>query len=137
MALMVPSAKVTLPVGVVVLPLLTIAVIVTDCPYCDGLRFEVSVVVVLAVKSTARTGCNSIPFGATPVWPCRKSKNPTPVICTGTLTCWNVFVAVNMLSNFARAVVMPSENGLLISWRGEVGDRMQAGDGISVTMVRP
>jgi hypothetical protein len=27
----------------------------------------------------ARTGCSSIPFGATPVWPCMKSKNATPV----------------------------------------------------------
>jgi hypothetical protein len=26
-----------------------------------------------------RIGCNSIAFGATPVWPCSKSKNATPV----------------------------------------------------------
>ena len=26
-----------------------------------------------------KTGCSSIAFGATPVWPCGMSKNPTPV----------------------------------------------------------
>jgi hypothetical protein len=29
-----------------------------------------------------KTGCSSIAFGATPDWPCLKSKNPTPAICT-------------------------------------------------------
>ena len=32
---------------------------------------------------TSRTGCSSMPLGATPVWPCRKSNIPTPVIVTG------------------------------------------------------
>jgi hypothetical protein len=32
------------------------------------------------------TGWSSIPLGATPVWPCRKSNIPTPVIWTGTFT---------------------------------------------------
>jgi hypothetical protein len=34
---------------------------------------------------TSSTGCSSMPLGATPVWPCRKSNIPTPVIVTGIL----------------------------------------------------
>lgn len=30
------------------------------------------------------TGWSSIPLGATPVWPCRKSNIPIPIIWTGT-----------------------------------------------------
>src|SRR5713101_3434933 len=41
------------------------------------------------LKMISSNGCNSIPFGATPVCPCRKSKNPTPVICTGIFADWN------------------------------------------------
>jgi hypothetical protein len=37
------------------------------------------------LKTMSRTGCNSIPLGATPVCPCRKSNIPTPVIFTGML----------------------------------------------------
>ena len=39
--------------------------------------------VVPGLKMISNTACNSIPFGATPVWPCRKSNIPTPVTCTG------------------------------------------------------
>ena len=35
------------------------------------------------LKTMSRTGCSSIPLGATPVCPCRKSNIPTPVIFTG------------------------------------------------------
>src|SRR5258707_15163303 len=39
----------------------------------------------LGPKMMSMTGCNSMPLGAMPSWPAKKSKNPTPVICTGTL----------------------------------------------------
>ena len=29
-----------------------------------------------------RTGCSSMPLGATPDWPCSTSKKPTPTTCT-------------------------------------------------------
>jgi hypothetical protein len=32
------------------------------------------------VPEKPSTGCSSIAFGATPDWPCQKSKKPTPVI---------------------------------------------------------
>ena len=35
------------------------------------------------LKTISSTACNSIPFGATPVCPCRKSNMPTPVTFTG------------------------------------------------------
>jgi len=35
------------------------------------------------LNCTSKTGCSSIPLGATPVWPCKKSNIPTPVIVTG------------------------------------------------------
>lgn len=35
------------------------------------------------LKTMSSTACSSIPFGATPVWPCRKSNMPTPVTFTG------------------------------------------------------
>src|SRR2546428_5277950 len=34
------------------------------------------------VTENDSTGCNSIALGATPVWPCLKSKKPTPVRVT-------------------------------------------------------
>ena len=40
-------------------------------------------VCVPGLKTMSKTGCNSMPFGATPVWPCRKSNMPTPLTCTG------------------------------------------------------
>ena len=49
-----PSEKVTLPVGVPApgAVTLTVAVKVTDCPITEGLREEVTVVVVLALLTT-------------------------------------------------------------------------------------
>jgi hypothetical protein len=44
-----------------------------------------------------------MPLGATPVWPCRKSKNPTPVTVTGTLAVLKLVVGVYLASNSARA----------------------------------
>jgi hypothetical protein len=38
------------------------------------------------LKIMSNTGWSSIPFGATPVCPCRKSNMPTPVIFTGIFT---------------------------------------------------
>jgi hypothetical protein len=35
------------------------------------------------LKTMSSTACSSIPFGATPVWPCKKSNMPTPVTFTG------------------------------------------------------
>ena len=37
------------------------------------------------LKMMSSTGCTSIPLGATPVCPCRKSNIPTPLIWTGML----------------------------------------------------
>ena len=36
--------------------------------------------VLVGLNTMLSTGCSSMPFGATPVWPCRKSNMPTPVI---------------------------------------------------------
>jgi hypothetical protein len=55
------------------------------------------------LKMTSSTGCNSIPFGATPVCPCRKSNMPTPLIWTGMFAVWKLVVAVNLALNSARA----------------------------------
>ena len=74
-----PSKKLTLPVGVPE-AMLTVAVNVTGWPKDDGFRLLVRTVVLGAVKLISRTGCNSMPLGATPVCPWRKSKNPTPFI---------------------------------------------------------
>src|SRR5438067_13510918 len=106
-----PSNNVTLPVGVLMPPLLTVAVIITGCPYCDGLLFDISVVVEFAVKLISSTGCSSMPFGATPVCPWMKSKNPTPFICTGTFAVWKLDVADNRPSNLARALAIAAPNG--------------------------
>jgi hypothetical protein len=57
----------------------------------------------VGLKIISRTGCISIPFCATPVWPCRKSNMATPVICTGTLTCWKLELRVKAASNLERA----------------------------------
>lgn len=55
---------------------------VTDKEEGEALRVK-SGVCVPGLKMISRTGCSSIPLGATPVWPCRKSNIPTPTICTG------------------------------------------------------
>jgi hypothetical protein len=50
------------------------------------------------LKMMSSTGCNSIAFGATPVWPCLKSKNPTPLICTGMFAVLKLVVALKRAS---------------------------------------
>ncbi len=81
------------------------------------------------LKTTSMTGWSSMPFGATPVWPCRKSNMPTPVIWTGTLAVWKLLVAVNFASNSARAFETPAARGL--------PEPTQAGSGISAIIVLP
>lgn len=124
-----PSLKVTNPVGGIIPVLVTVAVKVTDCPPLEGLAEEVNMVEVLAKNLMSRIGWSSIPLGATPVWPWIKSKNPTPVICTGKLTDWKNVVAVRRASNSSRALATPGANGLPAP--------TQQGQGISVTIVLP
>jgi len=81
------------------------------------------------LKITSRTGCSSIPLGATPVCPWRKSNMPTPLIWTGMLAVWKLVVAVNLALNSFRALVMPGRNGLPAP--------THVGDGISTIMVSP
>jgi hypothetical protein len=38
------------------------------------------------LNTMSSTGWSSIPLGATPVWPCKKSNIPIPLSWTGTLT---------------------------------------------------
>jgi hypothetical protein len=85
--------------------------------------------VVLGLKMTSSTGCNSIWLGAAPVCPCGKSNIPTPVICTGMFAVWKLVVAVNLASNSERALVMPLRKGL--------PEPTHDGAGISVIMVLP
>ncbi|MGH9762691.1 MAG: hypothetical protein ACREAC_17860 [Blastocatellia bacterium] len=58
------------------------------------------------------SGCSSIPFGATPVCPWRKSNIATPVTWTGMFAVWKLLVAVNFASNSDLALVMPPRSGL-------------------------
>jgi hypothetical protein len=81
------------------------------------------------LKMMSMTGCSSMPFGATPVCPWRKSNMPTPVTWTGMLAVWKLVVAVNMASNCERACEMPEAKGLPAP--------TQLGAGISVIMVLP
>src|SRR5260370_20168958 len=83
----------------------------------------------LGPKLRSMTGCSSMPLGAMPSWPANKSKNPTPVICTGTLASWKLVVAVNIASNCARACAMPAAKGL--------PGPTQPGAGISAIIVLP
>jgi len=86
-------------------------------------------VCVPGLKMTSKTGCSSIPLGATPVCPCRKSNMPTPLIWTGMLAVWKLVVAVNLALNSLRALVMPAKNGLPAP--------THEGEGISTIMVSP
>lgn len=81
------------------------------------------------LKTMSSMGCNSIPLGATPVCPCRKSNIPTPVTFTGMFAVWKLVVAVNLALNSLRALVMPGKNGLPAPTHD--------GEGISTIMVRP
>lgn len=100
----------------------------TDTVVGDALRAK-SGVCVPGLKITSRTGCSSIPLGATPVCPCRKSNIPTPLIWTGMLAVWKLVVAVNLALNSFRALVMPARNGLPAPTHD--------GEGISTIMVSP
>src|SRR5215467_7481667 len=65
-------------------------VVVAEFPWAtetlvgDALRIK-SGDCVPGLKMMSRMGCSSIPLGATPVWPCRKSNIPTTTTCTGIL----------------------------------------------------
>src|SRR5205085_6581350 len=121
------SSSVTLPVGVGLWPLLTVAVMVTGSPKVDGFEFDISVVLVFAVKKISSTGCSSTPLAATPLCPWMKSKKPTPFTRTGTLAVWNTGVAAKRASNFCRAAEMNELRGLEAP--------TQAGRGISAIRV--
>ena len=86
-------------------------------------------VCVPGLKTISKIGCSSIPLGATPVCPCKKSNIPTPVTFTGIFAVWKLVVAVNLALNSFRALVMPDKNGLPAP--------THVGDGISPIMVRP
>ena len=83
----------------------------------------------VGLKMISITGCNSIPFGATPVWPWRKSNIPIPVMRTGVLVVLKDVVAVNFALNWDRACEMPEAKGL--------PDPTQEGKGISAIIVLP
>ena len=100
---------------------------VTDRVVGEALRAKAGLVP--GLKMTSSTGCSSIPFGATPVCPWRKSNMPTPLIWTGMFAVWKLVVAVNLALNSFRAFVMPGKNGLPAP--------TQVGDGISTIMVSP
>src|ERR1051326_7294806 len=129
-----PSKKLTLPLGVAVPLLATVAVNVTEVPYCDGFTLEASAVVVGAVKTMSRIGWSSMPFGATPVCPWMKSKKPTPVMRTGTFALWKNDVGLKRASNLPRAMLMPAVKGLGAGRRGVPEVTMQAGGGVSGTV---
>ena len=59
----------------------------------------------LVPQQMLSTECNSMPFGATPVWPCSRSKKPTPVTVTVSLTVWKEVVTAYFASNALRAAV--------------------------------
>jgi len=86
-------------------------------------------VIDVGLKTTSNTGWSSIPFGATPVWPWMKSKNPTPLICTGILAVLKLVVAVRRALNSDLALAMPGANGL--------PEPTHPGRGISAIMVLP
>lgn len=94
-----------------------------------GAALKLKSAVVPGLKITSSTGCSSIPLGATPVCPCRKSNMPTPLICTGMFAVWKLVVAVNRALNSFRALVMPAKNGLPAPTHD--------GDGISTIIVSP
>lgn len=91
------AVKLTLPVK----PLagVSVIVVVTLAPWfalrlAGEANSAKSGVPVPGLNLMSSTGCNSMPFGATPVWPCRKSKKPTPISCTGIFAVWKLVVAL-------------------------------------------
>src|SRR5712691_8181433 len=63
-------------------------------------------------QQICKTECRSMPFGATPVWPCRRSKKPTPVTVTVSLTVWNDVVTAYFASKALRALVICDDHAL-------------------------
>jgi len=120
-------AELNPPVTEVVIAVLPELPWVTERLVGEALRLKSGVVP--GLKTMFRTGWSSIPLGATPVWPCKKSNMPTPVICTGIFAVWKLVVAVNLASNWARALLIPLKKGL--------PEPTHVGDGISVIMVLP
>lgn len=96
------TAELNPPETVVEIVVLPVPPWVTDKLEGEALNVK-SGVGVPGLKMMSSTGCSSIPLGATPVWPCRKSNMPTPTICTGIFAVWKLVVAVNFASNFERA----------------------------------
>src|SRR5438067_384917 len=78
------------------------------------------------LNCTSITGWSSIPFGATPVCPCRKSKKPIPRTRTGVFVVLKLVVALNFASNSFRALWIDERKQLPAE---------QAGSGISVIIV--
>ena len=69
-------------------PVVAVEIVVLPVPpwLTDKFAGEAATVksaVVPGLKTISSTSCSSIPLGATPVWPCRKSNMPTPVTFTG------------------------------------------------------
>jgi len=64
-----PSLKVTVPVGVPAVVLVTVAVNITDCPVCAGLLFDVRVTVVEGGGVTVKTSAAIDPINITSVAP--------------------------------------------------------------------
>src|SRR5262249_10830122 len=71
------------------LPLIAVETPTVCDPPCGTLTFPDAAIVKsledVGLKMISITGCSSMPFGATPVCPCKKSKKPTPVTRTGVL----------------------------------------------------
>ena len=84
--------------------------------------------VLLPGKQTESTACNSRPLGATPVWPCWRSKKPTPSIVTGRLAVWKLDETVNFPSKALRAAEIRAAQG---------PPETQVGAGISTIIVSP
>src|SRR5437868_4708965 len=56
----------------------------------------------LVPQQMLSTECSSMPLGATPVWPCRRSKKPTPVTVTVSFTVWKDVLTLYFWSNALR-----------------------------------
>ncbi len=89
-------------------PLIAVVIDVLPEPPCVtdrlvGAALTLKSAVAPGLKITSSTGCSSIPLGATPVCPCRKSNIPTPLIWTGIFADWKLVVAVNRALNSDRA----------------------------------
>ncbi len=79
-------------------------------------------------KQMESTACSSMALGATPVWPCCRSKKPTPVMVTSTFALWKLPVGVYFASIAAREALIIDAHG---------PPETQEGEGISAIMVCP